>query len=392
MQAETYWLWLSQLNISPKARCAAVREFSTAEAAFRSAPGSFQNCRGVSKKEAVLLEERDLSGAEIALEACRQQEIRIIPITDAAYPERLRQIYMPPAVLFVQGAWFDLDAVPVIAVIGTRNASPYGIKMGRQLAGEISECGGTVLSLLTSGVDEAAARGALLTGSPCIAVLGTAHEDCHHPLRQDLLLNGSIVSEYPPGREAAKHFFRERNRVASGLSVGVVVVEAPEKSGTRLFVADAAEQGRDLFALPGNADAVNAAGTLAMLKEGAKLVTGGEEVMEEYELRFPGLKRNVLTERHEPPEREEENRGEEPPDTEETEGGRKLSQQLAGLTEDQLRIIAAIHGKSSHIDDIAGESELSTAKVLAQLTLLEIKGYVRREAGRRFALNIKTEK
>ena len=154
---------------------------------------------------------------------------------------------------------------------------------------DFSECGGTVLSLLTTGIDEASAKGALLSGRPCIGVLGTSHERFRSVFREELRKNGALVSEYPPGRETARHFFRERNRIAAGLSVGVVVIEAPEHSGTRLFVQDAVEQGKDIFAVPGNADAENAAGTLSLLKEGAKLVTCGEEVLEEYELRFPIL-------------------------------------------------------------------------------------------------------
>ena len=204
---------------------------------------------------------------------------------------------------------------------------------------------------------------------------------------------GAVISEYPPAKEQFRHFFRERNRVAAGLSDGVVVVEAPEKSGTRLFVTEAAEQGKDVFAVPGNADAENAAGTLNLLKEGAKLVTCGADVLEEYLLRFPELSTDiapvgpvaqpVITEQSaDVPDAQAAL----PPEVKKGEPG--LREQLRNLSEDQLALIAAISPPSTHVDDIAARSGLPVARVLAQLTVLEIKGYVRREPGRHFSLNI----
>lgn len=413
MEDIRYWVWLSQLNISPKARAAVMRMFDSAKEAFRSEEGSFRKKRGISPQEAELLEARSLTGVDEVLEQCAEQEISVLPYDAPEFPERLRQIAVPPAVLYVKGMLPPIDLLPVIAVIGTRKASPYGVKMGERLAFEISRCGGTVVSLLTSGVDEAAAEGALRAERPCIGVLGTPHEQCRLELARDLLLGGALISEYPPGREFNRHFFRERNRIAAGISDGVVVVEAPEKSGTRLFVNDAVDQGKDVFAVPGNVDAENSAGTLALLKEGAKLVTCGAEVMEDYVLRYPDCI-NLNPEPEETTEKEEK----EPEGTEETDGKEasakdsrtsssaldkaKLSDseaakqallaRLSQLTEDQLKIITAIDPGSTHIDDITERTGLNTSRVLAQLTVLEIKGFVRREAGRRFALNITVEK
>ena len=397
MQAIQYWIWLSQLNISAKARAAVLREFKTADDAFRSKEGSFRRKRGISALEAEILEQRSLEGTEEVLAKCGEQEIAILPCGAPEYPERLRQIAMPPAVLYVQGVLPEIDELPVISVIGTRRASPYGVRMGERLAYEISRCGGTVVSLLSSGVDEAAARGALRSGRPCVGVLGTCHEQCHIPLAREILRNGALISEYPPGRENARHFFRERNRLAAGISDGVVVVEAPEKSGTRLFVSDAVDQGKDVFAVPGNADAENAVGTLTLLKEGAKLVTTGAEVLEEYLLRYPDRIDLNPEPAPEPDPEPEEERGALPADpgmqdTAAESPEQAIRAQLAQLTEDQLKIIMAIDPGSTHIDDITERTELSTARVLAQLTVLEIKGIVRREAGRRFALNITVEK
>ena len=443
MESLIYWIWLSKANISPKARTAVIREFGSAEAAFRAPAGSFHGRKGISEHEAEVLEDRSLTEAEIIRSRCRRQGIELIDWDSNLYPEKLRQIASPPYILYVQGTLLPLDEVPVISVIGTRQASPYGIKMGQCLAGEISQHGGTVLTLLGAGVGEAAAKGALIADRPCIAVLGTAHEACRDPLAKEISHMGMLISEYPPGMRSQRHFFRERNRVAAGLSDGVLVVEAPEKSGTRLFVDDAAELGRDIFAVPGNADAENAAGTLTLLKEGARLVTCGAEILSDYVNRFPGLE-SLLHGTEGPGLKTEQKREDEEKrssvsegtshrendsgrpaglsgDTDSTEtenagfiqdhcdmrpaGSHEHDQkeqngvkpfdfrdQLAGLTEDQLKIIAAIDPGTTHVDDITERTGLTAARVLSQLTVLEIKGYVRRETGRRFSLKIKLEK
>ena len=365
MEDIRYWVWLSQLNISPKARAAVM--IDSAEEAFRSKEGSFRRKRGISAQEAELLEARSLEGVDELLEQCAEQELSVLTYDAAEFPERLRRIACPPAVLYVKGLLPSLDLLPVT----------------------------------------------LRAGRPCIGVLGTPHEQCRLELARDLLRGGALISEYPPGKEFSRHFFRERNRIAAGISDGVVVVEAPEKSGTRLFVNDAVDQGKDVFAVPGNVDAENAAGTLALLKDGAKLVTCGAEVMEDYLLRYPDCinldpeLEETTEEKETEPEETAEREGNEAPAKDsrtalpaadpakpsDAEAAKQaLLARLSQLTDDQLKIITAIDPGSTHIDDITERTGLSTSRVLAQLTVLEIKGFVRREAGRRFALNITVEK
>lgn len=392
-----YWIWLSLLNLSPRAVTAVLQHCGDAERAYAEESDAFHGLRGITAREAEALENRDLTAAEFSLRRCREQKLRILPLTDPAYPERLKQIAEPPAALYIQGEFPELDKAPVLAVIGTRRASAYGLRMSRELAFQIASGGATVLSLLTPGADEAAAAGMIQAGTPCIGVLGTAHEACRWPLMRQVVGNGAVVSEYPPGKEQFRHFFRERNRLAAGLSDGVVVVEAPEKSGTRLFVTEAAEQGKDVFAVPGNADAETAAGTLNLLKEGAKLVTCGTDVLEEYLLRFPELKNNLNRENSSDHKKTVPVSGE--PDGTYNSGNvsavsaasapEDLRNQLQNLSADQLALIAAISPPATHVDDIVERSGLPVAKVLAQLTVLEIKGFVKREPGRNFSLNLK---
>lgn len=388
-----YWLWLSTAGVSARARSALLARYGDAETACLAPEGSFSSVPGLGAREAAVLERRDLSGAAAVSAACAEQGIRIVTMQDAAYPLRLRSIYAPPPVLYVKGDLPVVDEEAAIAVIGTRRASPYGLKMGRDLAWQICKGGGLVISLLTGGIDAAAARGALLAGGPILGVLGTPHEAETSRLAEDVAANGALISEYAPGTRPLKSFFRERNRVAAGLSVGVVVVEAPEKSGTRLFADEAADMGREIFAVPGNADAANSAGTLALLKEGAVLATRGQDVLREFQALYPD-KIHLEDTGAAPEETKPRDRSEALPaaekdvDSEKPGGYIDLREQLAGLSGEQLSILTAIDKNAVHIDDIIEATGLPTAKVLAQLTLLEIKGYVRREAGRRISLNI----
>lgn len=400
MAAIKYWLWLSsQTRLSPRARAAVAKHYGGAEEAFHAPAGDFSRVPGVNRLEARLLEQRDMSRVEPILAACQMQRIDIITMQDADYPARLKNIFAPPVVLYVKGSLKGLDEEAAVAVIGTRKASPYGLKMGRNLAWEIAKAGGTVISLITEGIDEAAAKGALLGGGRCIAVLGTGHRERESALCRDIARSGALVSEYAPGTPSLKSFFRDRNRIASGLSVGVTVVEAPENSGALLFAAEALEQGREIFAVPGNADAPNSAGTIELIKQGAKPVTCGWDVLEEFAPLYPEKLRGKNPEKapeQRPAEQEKSSDREskmprEPKkeiDKEKGKGYIDLREQLSGLSAEQLEIVKAVSGGSQHIDDIIEATGYTAAKVLSQLTLLEIKGYIRRDAGKRISLNL----
>ena len=393
------WLWLSSAELSLRAKAALLERFGDAETAFSSPDGAFREMTGLTRQEAETLEKRDLSRVRDIAAACAQQELRIVTMQDAAYPARLRYIFAPPVVLYVRGELPPLDSFPAVAVVGTRRASVYGRKMARDLSYQMAASGAMILSGLTAGIDAEAARGALAAGGRCIGVLGTPHEAERGRLAETVAARGALISEYAPGTRLQRSFFRERNRITAGLSLGVLAVEAPEKSGTRLFVEEAAAQGKEIFAVPGNADAEGSAGTLAMLKDGAKLVTCGWDVLSEFEALYPGaLKRSsALHAPEEPapkpvPVGEHSAPAEKKPKAALDKPGAgdyiDLKQQLSELSEDQLRIIAAMDAGPVHVDDIVERSQLPVAKVLAQLTMLELKGYVGRLPGRLFERKI----
>ena len=395
MASIKYWVWLSaQTGVSPAAKAALLRHYGDAETAFFAPSGEFGRIRGISAGDAAVLESRDMSRVGDILAECRRLDIRPVTMQDADYPRRLRNIFAPPAVIYVKGKLPELDDEAAIAVIGTRKASPYGLKMGSRLAFEIVRCGGIVISGLTTGVDAAAARGALLADGVCIGVLGTSHDLEKGSLARDVSVKGALISEYPPGTQPLKSHFRDRNRISAGLSVGVAVVEAPEKSGALLFAAEANEQGKEIFAVPGNADAPNSAGTISLMQEGAKPVRTGWDILCEFAELFPGkLRQAEAAEMPETGKNDAENGEKEPEeakkgiDKEKSRGYIDLKEQLAQLTEEQLKIISAIDKGASHIDDVIENTGLSTPKVLAQLTVLEIKGFIKREPGKRISLN-----
>lgn len=409
MSSVRYWVWLSSVTFAnPRAKWALVERWGDAESAFLAPPGAYRDLPGVSANEAERFERRDLREADRILEACRREDIRILTLADAAYPRRLKNIFAPPVVLYVKGRLPDVDGIPSVAVIGTRRATPYGLKMGRDIAFEIANCGGIVVSGLTEGIDRAAARGCLLAGGCCIGVLGTGH-GAGGELREDVAATGALVSEYPPGTRAEKRFFRDRNRISAGLSHAVCVVEAPERSGSLLFAQEALEQGKEIFAVPGNADAENSAGIMTLLKQGARPAACGWDVLEDFAAIYPDKIHGPGAERRAPAmpgTAEKPAAGPEKARPRQTEGDAKretsskkeidkqksagyidLHEQLRGLSEQQLQIVTAISRGETDIDDIIEATGMSTAQVLSQLTMLEIKGIVRRTAGRRVCLN-----
>lgn len=404
MSAIKYWLWLSTAAaVPPRAKAALLEHYGSPEEMYFAPQGEYKKLLGDKVEGVDELEMRDLDKALKIIDDCKKQGISIISRQDAAYPDRLKNIYSPPSVLYVKGSLPAIDDEALVAVIGTRKASPYGLKMGRKMGYEIAKCGGIVVSGLTYGIDAAGAEGALTAGGKVIGVLGTPHERDNSRLAKAVLKNGALISEYPPGTQPINSFFRARNRISAGLSVGVVVVEAPEKSGARLFANEAADQGKEIFAIPGNADALNCVGTNTLLKEGAKPVTDGWEVMCEFEALFPGkishtrdmtMPEEKAKEITAPPadsEHKPEKTTKKVIDKPRDKSYIDLQTVLEKLSESQIKIVSVMEKPSMHVDDIIENSGFSPARVLADLTMLQLKGIVTQEKGKRFTLNVENK-
>ena len=406
-----YWLWLSSLTeVNLNAKAALLEVFGNPEAAFHAPKGFYAGIEGISARDAEALEARDLTEALQIPELCEKEGIAFLTLEDARYPQRLKEIYAPPAVLYVKGRLPDLDREVPVAVIGTRHASPYGIKMARNIAYELSRCGAVVVSGLTQGCDAAAAEGTLAAGGVCIGVLGTPIS-ARSSLPSRVCRQGALISEYAPGTVQRKTFFRARNRIAAGISVGVVVAEAPEKSGTRLFVAEALEQGKEIFAVPGNADSESGLGTIRFLREGARLVTHGWDVAEDLDASFPGVlnasSRATFPQFPEPETitssaalkgKNTLKKGDRKPDDRDgkenlspkTEKKRldketprcyiDISEKLSALSETQQQVALAVIAGAGSAEEIIGNTGLEAKAVLTALTMLEIRRVTARDA------------
>lgn len=318
--------------------------------------------------------------AEKVLENCRKAGARAICYEEDGYPEDLRQIYDPPAVLYLKGTMPQWEEMPVLAIVGRRKASPLGLETARRFARVLSAHGFLIVSGLAQGVDGAAHQGALEGPTPTVAVLGTAIDQCYPAshnglLRRILEKEGAVLSEYPPGRRGYPGYFPRRNRIISGLSLGVLVVEAARKSGSLITAATALEQERDVFAVPGSIDRPEYEGCNQLIRSGATLCTDPVEICQEYAGRFPGL---VMGLEEKPQEKEPE---QEMPQS----ASGKSKPAPAGLTGREKLIVDSMDGLT-HIDAICQNTGLATGEVLTSLTMLQIRGVVRERGAKYFEI------
>lgn len=416
MSAKKYWIWLSELRgVKDKTKAALLEYFEQPERIYFATESELTSSCEITGAELERLREKKLDRCDRIMGRCRDIGADILTLQDSGYPERLRNIFNPPYVLYIMGRLPAMDEQAAIGIVGTRRATPYGRKMALNMGYEIAKGGGCVVSGLAAGIDSAGAEGALRAGGGCVGVLGTAIDVVYPKFNADLFEDvrtvGALVSEYPPGTETNPGFFPQRNRIISGLSVGVLVIEAPKKSGALITAARALEQGRDLFVVPGNADAFNCVGSNELIKDCAKAVTSGWDILCEYECLYPNRIRYLGPGRAAMPgemERErDKNRWETAVETgsdfvklrqplakkvidNKSDGEYiDLEGQLKELSADQLRIVSVMTMSSMHIDDIIDLTTLPAATVLSGLTLLELSGHVSREKGKRFTLNIK---
>ncbi len=270
-----YWVWLSELpGLGNQARLALLRHFASPEEIYYADAEELELAEGLTKEQVQrVLQNKDLSGANRILGECQRLSQRILTIQDAGYPRRLQNIFDPPCLLYVKGRLPEVDEEVLVAVVGTRSCTPYGIRCAEKLGFGLAAGGGIVVTGLAKGVDAAAARGALRAGGTVIGVTGNGL-DVYYPyesrsLYDDVAASGALLSEYPPGTEPEGRHFPVRNRIMSGLSLAALVVEAPVRSGAMITARLALDQGRDLFAVPGPIDAPASVGCIRLMQEGA---------------------------------------------------------------------------------------------------------------------------
>ncbi len=357
-QEQRRLLWLSSAEIPANRVCMMLREFGSAQAVWEAFHTTA--CPVFAPKSRAILE--NLYAEEKLDELiCRLEEkhVHLLFETDEDYPPLLREITDPPYLLYYVGK-LDCLQNPCVAVVGTRTPSDYGRHMAGSLAKGLCEKGVTVVSGLARGIDYAAHEGALVADGCTIGVLGSGinkpYPSEHTPLlRQIASGKGLIISEYPLDAAPMPFHFPYRNRIISGLSVGTVFVEGRIKSGGMHTVTSALDQGREVFAVPGQTGYLGAEGPLAIMREGARLVTSAEDVLEDLSL-VPLMPSKPRT---------------------------KPNVKLPYL---QRRILRALQVQPMNIDQLSDALKLGADDIITETSMMEINGLIRREAGNAFAL------
>ena len=398
----THWIWLSMLpRGSDQLKMKLLEHFHDPEDIYYADETALRAVDGLTAQALEALRDKNLSQAEKILEQCQRKNIRVVCLMDADYPRRLRNISDPPLVLYCKGTLPAFDALPIIGVVGTRKATAYGLGAARRMGSQIARCGGVVVSGMAKGIDSQAMEGALTVGGMTVGVLGCG-PDVIYPassrkLYADTVRYGCILSEFPPETEPAKWNFPRRNRIISGLSCGVLVVEAPERSGALITARLAGEQGRDVFVIPGNIDNSACAGSNALLRDGAIMAASGWDVLQEYSARFPDRIRQweepedtgfSAHQTQEPVQKQEASEKTDKKPIDNPAYGpysdRKLPCQT--LTAEERLIVNALSSGERTADEVVAETGLTTGRLLAALTMLELKGLLRRKPGKRIEL------
>jgi len=403
-----HFLWLTTRNgFRPAETLALLRVFGSPERAYFAGEDEY-DLLGLPKWKKASLLDKDLTRAEEIQADCERLGIHILTIQDAGYPERLGQIDDPPCVLYWKGKPLDVDNRLTVGVVGTRSCTPYGVSMAQRLGLELARAGVILVSGIAEGVDAAGLKGALQGGGTVISVLGggidVIYPKCNAWLYEDVAVAGTLVSEYPPGTRCAGYHFPVRNRILSGLSMGVAVAEAGEPSGALITARLALDQNREVFAFPGPADARASLGANRLIQRGeAKLILGATDILEELAPLFPGRVRRPEPlnaqeaaerlaavgavswrekERREPAAKKQE--GKKEVDKEPERAYISLSDDPEAFADDERDLLLALAGNTMTSDDLGEAAQLSTRRVLTALTTLQVRGLVEELPGKRF--------
>ena len=410
MSALKYWIWLAEGMATDTAAALMVLErFGSPERAFYAEQEELEEL-GLRPAQRTALGEKSLERAEQILADCQRLGVRIMTVQDGDYPQRLRAIADPPLVLYIRGKVFHFDEEAAIAVVGTRSPSPYGEKWAERFGLELAAGGALVVSGIAEGLDTCAVKGALKGGGPVVCVLAGG-VDIPFPvenrfLYEDVAMAGALISESPPGTSHKGWRFPRRNRILSGLSLGVLAVECRAFGGTMNTIGHALEQDRDIFALPGAVDAPMSEGPNRLIQQGAKLVTCGRDILEEYQDRFPGrlaqpvpMEEETVKARLNDLEQHRKQRADQSekktvPVKEPEKPRREIiprGQHKSRFTDDELALLWALKEKNYTADQLVDITQIPAKRVLSALTMLQIQGTVEEQPGKRFAALVELE-
>ena len=340
-----------------------IEKFGNPENVFKANLNDLIMVEGLSKKTAYKIINRAWEGnPEKELTLIKKNNFRLMTMSDKSYPNDLREIHDPPPLLYIKGNELPLDKT-MIAVIGSRRPSHYGLKIAEEICINLSKSNIAVVSGMAIGIDSASHWGSLRGGGPTIAVLGSGidviYPQSNRKLYSLIAENGSVITEFPLGTPPEGKNFPVRNRIISGLSRGVVVIEASRKSGTMITASLALEQGREVFAVPGSIESFKSVGTHFLIKQGAKLIENANDILEELELmsRNP----NVIDD--------------------------NAKTTLPLMSDNEKKVYDILGNYPVHIDQIVRYSKIEPGRISGLLTELELKGIIKQLPGKMFILS-----
>ncbi len=397
MTNKQYWLWLANLEhiFSPQITNL-LEKFENPQEIYEAGYDDYFGIENIGKKEIRSLCNKDMTKANSVAEYIEKMGAYILCIDDEFYPESLRQLYQPPYVLYVYGEKLDWNDIFSISVVGARECSDYGIEHTKRICTDLAKEGVVIVSGMAKGIDAAAHKSALEAGVKTVAFLGSGI-DVIYPIENKQLMqaiakNGAVMSEFAPGTGPYAKNFPIRNRLIAAFSRGTLVVEADEVSGALITAGYALENGKDIFAVPGDVGRVKSVGCNNLIKSGsAKLTQSAEDILIEYAYELknsPNIKNSISEPVY---VQSGEAKINEYKGSEALSNIKKVSVNDArydGLDEESKAIIEVLTEGDRHIDEICRITDMRSSDVSSMLTLLELEGFVTALAGKRFSLNI----
>ena len=387
MEKELYWIWLTTLSgVTGFDITALLENFDTAEDIYKAE--NYDNILGIKSSVKSQLKDKNLKTAQGILNEAEKIGAKLIPFDDINYPDVLRFTENPPYLLYLRGEIPNWDRLLMIGVVGTRDATDYGIAATKKICAGLAANGVTIVSGMARGIDAVAARAALDNGGKTIAVLGSGVEKAYpaqnQSLMNDIMKNGTVISEYPFGALPLKTHFPERNRIISGLSKGILVTEAPKRSGALITANYAVESGRDLFSVPGSIFKASSEGANLLLSQGAKAVSTADDILCEYtyeieHLRIEKPKSRILSALIS------------------SEKTAKVNNEMIlsiddkkyqSLSKEEKTVVSLLMEHNMHIDDIKRQSGIDITKLTPILSMLEFGGFINKLPGNNYKLNI----
>jgi DNA processing protein len=361
MSDTKYWVGFTLISGIGRVRLSRLEQhFGKLERAWQASATELEMAGLDNRSIESVISNRPKISLDDEMEKLERYKVTVLTIKDEAYPFRLKEIYEPPPVIYVRGSLTPEDDWS-LAVVGTRRPTFYGREVSEQIAGDLARNRITIISGLAKGIDATAHRAALDSGGRSIAVFGCGLDIVypreHVKLARQIMENGALISEFPLGTTPRRENFPLRNRIMSGLSLGVLVVEAGEVSGALITAGHALEQNREVFAVPGSVLSAASRGTNRLIQDGAKLVSGANDILQELNLTMAVQQIEV--------------------------------KELVPATETEsiiLQILRNLSPEPTHIDELGHQSRLPIATVSSALSMMELKGMVKQVGGMNYII------